>query len=221
MEEEIRRPNSFGPNCRKWLPFSDEDRQVRLAEPPDLASNRAPADLRQQSRLQAILPVILRNCRYYFAIHYSTISHRQELCYSLGLAVLPSGLGDLRRKKGAIWKVERVINVQNQEIDTAAVDAFCAIITKEVDSIPLATKLLAFWIQSTIERQALQALTVYAETDCYVQYCGVLVIKTRYHGVVGTTPKMYRVNCQKLARKIAALKELVDKSMDRRPINSE
>ncbi|XP_031781169.1 ADP-ribosylation factor-binding protein GGA3 isoform X2 [Nasonia vitripennis] len=68
---------------------------------------------------------------------------------------------------------KRVINVQNQEIDTAAVDAFCAIITKEVDSIPLATKLLAFWIQSIIERQALQALTL---LDTCMQRCGPLFV---------------------------------------------
>lgn len=56
--------------------------------------------------------------------------------------------------------IERATNPQNVKTDTAAIVAFCVMLDKENDGVQIACKLLATYIQSTIEKQAFQSLVV-------------------------------------------------------------
>lgn len=64
---------------------------------------------------------------------------------------------------------ERATNPQNQNIDTAAVEAFCALMNKERDGPPIGVKLLAARIHSKHEQEVLQALHM---LDHGMQKCG-------------------------------------------------
>lgn len=67
--------------------------------------------------------------------------------------------------------LERATNPQNENIDTAAVEAFCALINKEKDGPLLAVKLLATRMHSKRELEALQTLHI---LDYSMQKCGAL-----------------------------------------------
>ena len=55
---------------------------------------------------------------------------------------------------------ERATNPQNEKPDVAAIEAFCVMLGKESKGVHVASKLLSTQIQSTSEKEALQALIV-------------------------------------------------------------
>lgn len=65
----------------------------------------------------------------------------------------------------------RATNPQNENVDKAAVEAFCAVINKENEGSHIAVRLLANKIHSQNEKEALQALgvsaTLYSQFTCY------------------------------------------------------
>lgn len=63
----------------------------------------------------------------------------------------------------------RATNPQNQNIDTAAVEAFCALVNKEKDGAHIGVKLIASRIHSKQEREVLQTLNI---LDTCMQKCG-------------------------------------------------
>ncbi|XP_066584207.1 ADP-ribosylation factor-binding protein GGA1 isoform X2 [Prorops nasuta] len=65
--------------------------------------------------------------------------------------------------------IQRATNSQNQKPDTAAIEAFCVMITKESEGIQIGSKLLATYIQSSTESEALQALFL---LDICMKKCG-------------------------------------------------
>ncbi|XP_032670611.1 ADP-ribosylation factor-binding protein GGA3 [Odontomachus brunneus] len=73
--------------------------------------------------------------------------------------------------------IQRATNPQNQKPDVAAIEAFCVLITKEAEGIQIGTKLLATYIQSLDESEALQALSL---LDTCMKRCGPL-----FHAEVG------------------------------------
>ncbi|KAK0097803.1 hypothetical protein PV326_013644 [Microctonus aethiopoides] len=73
--------------------------------------------------------------------------------------------------------IQRATNPQNQKLDTAAIDAFCVILSKETDGVQIASKLIATHIQSTNEKESLQALIL---LDSCMKRCG-----RNFHAEVG------------------------------------
>lgn len=65
--------------------------------------------------------------------------------------------------------IERATNPQNQNIDIAAVEAFCALLNKERDGPITGVKQLAVRIHSKQEQEVLQALHI---IDVSMQKCG-------------------------------------------------
>ncbi|XP_076166330.1 ADP-ribosylation factor-binding protein Gga isoform X2 [Ptiloglossa arizonensis] len=71
-----------------------------------------------------------------------------------------------------------ITNPQSSKLDViAATEAFCVILTKEPDTIQVGTKLLALYIQSSDEFEALQSLTL---LDTCMQKCG-----SSFHAEIG------------------------------------
>lgn len=56
--------------------------------------------------------------------------------------------------------LERATNPQNENVDKAAVEAFCALVNKESEGSHIAIRLLANKIHAPNEREALQTLGV-------------------------------------------------------------
>ncbi|XP_012275349.1 ADP-ribosylation factor-binding protein GGA3 [Orussus abietinus] len=73
--------------------------------------------------------------------------------------------------------LQMATNPQNVKPDMAAIGAFCATLTREPQGMPFATKLIATRIQSNIEWEALQTLTV---LDICMKRCG-----STFHAEVG------------------------------------
>lgn len=73
--------------------------------------------------------------------------------------------------------LERATNPQNVKPDTAAMVAFCVMLEKENDGVQIASKLLATYIQSTDEKQALQSLVL---LDTCMKNCG-----KQFHAEIG------------------------------------
>ncbi|XP_043255175.1 ADP-ribosylation factor-binding protein GGA3 [Colletes gigas] len=74
--------------------------------------------------------------------------------------------------------IQKVTNPQSQKLDVVeATEAFCAILTKEPDSIQVGTKLLALYIQSSDEFEALQTLAL---LDTCMRRCG-----SSFHAEIG------------------------------------
>lgn len=59
-----------------------------------------------------------------------------------------------------MYFVDKATNSHNQNVDTAAVEAFCALINKEKDGPHIGAKLLAMRIHSKNEYEALHTLTI-------------------------------------------------------------
>lgn len=68
-----------------------------------------------------------------------------------------------------IIDIERATNTHNQNIDTAAVEAFCALVNKEKDGANIGVKLIATRIHSQHEKEALQTFHI---LDICMQRCG-------------------------------------------------
>ncbi|KAF7989165.1 hypothetical protein HCN44_007475 [Aphidius gifuensis] len=73
--------------------------------------------------------------------------------------------------------IQRATNPQNVKTDTAAIVAFCVMLEKENDGVQIACKLLATYIQSTIEKQAFQSLVL---LDTCMKKCG-----KQFHSEIG------------------------------------
>lgn len=71
--------------------------------------------------------------------------------------------------KNKTFFAERASNPQNQNVDVAAVDAFCALINKEKEGSSVGVKLIASRIHSPCEREVLQTLNV---LDTCMARCG-------------------------------------------------
>lgn len=56
--------------------------------------------------------------------------------------------------------LERATNPQNENVDTAAVEAFCSLVNKENEGAHIAVRLIANKIHALNEKEALQALGV-------------------------------------------------------------
>lgn len=56
--------------------------------------------------------------------------------------------------------LERATNPQNENVDKAAVEAFCSLVNKENEGAHIAVRLLANKIHAQNEKEALQALGV-------------------------------------------------------------
>ena len=65
--------------------------------------------------------------------------------------------------------LERATNPQNQNVDTAAVDAFSVLINKERDGSHIGVKLLSSRLHSVHEKEVLQTLNI---IDTCMQKCG-------------------------------------------------
>lgn len=68
--------------------------------------------------------------------------------------------------------LERATNPQNENVDKAAVEAFCALVNKESEGSHIAIRLLANKIHAPNEREALQTLGVchYTYTISHIYY---------------------------------------------------
>ncbi|XP_053986576.1 ADP-ribosylation factor-binding protein GGA3 [Hylaeus volcanicus] len=74
--------------------------------------------------------------------------------------------------------IQKVTNPQTQKLDiVAATETFCTILTKEPDSIQVGTKLLALYIQSSDEFEALKTLAL---LDTCMRKCG-----SSFHAEIG------------------------------------
>ncbi|XP_043271852.1 ADP-ribosylation factor-binding protein GGA1 isoform X2 [Venturia canescens] len=65
--------------------------------------------------------------------------------------------------------IQRATNSLNEKPDVAAIEAFCTVLGKESKGVQIAGRLLAAYIQSAVEKEALQALTL---LDTCMKRCG-------------------------------------------------
>ncbi|KAG7204217.1 hypothetical protein KM043_002048 [Ampulex compressa] len=147
--------------------------KIRMKDAVNIVSRKQPYDLRmkRQEQNRQILKGVRTNRRFELQMkshRFANVTENYRMSKHLEMNVVTISLEAL---------IQRVTNPQNQKPDIPATEAFCVMLSKEAEGIQIGTKLLASYVQSSHEYEALQALTL---LDTCMHRCG-----PSFHAEVG------------------------------------